>query len=123
MLAGALWAVDRGDNGVIPADIDAAAGAPVRLRQRGAWALRARGHEDEVDMIVHQAPGEATRALRGAGGGEEREIFDAVVVAEEHWQTAIATLGDVVGDVGDDDAGESGHGGSVMGRGAGVNSV
>ena len=53
----------------------------------------------------------------------QREILVAVIVGEEHRQTAIAALGDVVGNVGDDNAGESGHGRSVMGRGAGVNLV
>lgn len=93
------------------AEIDAPAVAPVRLRQRGAQPVLARGHEDEVDMIVHQAPGEAARALSRASGGEQREIFATVVIGKEDGQAAIAALRDVVGDVGDDDAGESCHGG------------
>lgn len=43
------------------------------------------------------------------GGREQVEIGPPVTVGEEHRQPAIAALGDVVRDPGNDDAGETGH--------------
>lgn len=92
------------------ARVDVARVAPMRLGQRGAQAVRCFGDEDEVDVRVHQAPGEAGHARRRAALPEQIEIEDAVGIGEEDRLAAIAALGDVVRGVGDDDAGEAGHG-------------
>jgi hypothetical protein len=44
---------------------------------------------------------------------QQIEIEQAVGIGEEDRLPAIAALGDVMRDVGDDDAGEAGHGGRV----------
>ena len=49
--------------------------------------------------------------MLGTIGLQPGQIGSAVVVREKHVLAAIAPLGDVVGDVGEDGAGEAGHGG------------
>lgn len=70
-------------------------------------------------MVVHQAPGEAARAARGARLGQQREIGAAVVVGKEHGQEPVAALGDVMRDMRDDDAAEAGHRRGLAGSGGG----
>ena len=71
-----------------------------------------------MDVVVHQTPRKAARPAGLGRLGDQRQIGAAVVVGEEHRLTAVATLGDVVGDAWDDDAGESGYAGGVVWAGA-----
>ena len=72
--------------------------------------LRVPGTSPELpDVIVHRAPGEARGAAHARSLAEQRERGDVVLVEEEHRQSPVAELGDVVRDIGDDDAGEAGH--------------
>jgi YD repeat-containing protein len=99
----------KSDGGMVyPATV-----APVRLTQRRAQAIGTLRHEDQVDVIVHQAPGEAAHVRRGAALAHQLQIQAPVLIREEHRLPAIAALGDVVSDAGDDDAGEAGHSGDV----------
>ena len=77
----------------------------MRLTKRRAQAVAGLGNKDQMDVIVHQAPGETARAAGGKAGGNELEIGRAIIVAEEDRQAAVATLRDVVSDLRDDDAG------------------
>lgn len=60
------------------AEVDAARVAAVRLGESRAQAIGAARHQDQVDVIVHQAPGEAARGRRLAGCGEKVEASGAV---------------------------------------------
>ena len=88
----------------------------MRLRQRGAQPVGIGGHEDKVDVIVHQAPGEAFHPRFRAALAQEINVEQAVLVGEEDRLPAIAALGDVMRDAGDDDAGEAGHSGRLAGN-------
>ena len=79
----------------------------MRLGERGTQALGGRRRQDEVDVIGHQTLGEAPNALRGAGVGDEVAIDGIILIAEEDRLAPIAALGDVVGDVGNHQAGEA----------------
>ena len=81
--------------------------------QRAAQALGMDGDEEQVDVIVHQSPAEAAGGGGGAGGGKQLEIGGAVLVREENRQSAVAALGHVMRDVGDDDTGETSHAGGT----------
>ncbi len=86
-------------------EVDEAGVAAVRLAERAPQRAGRGRHQDQVDVIVHETPGEASHAFAPATLGHEVEIGGAVLVAEEDGQPAIAALGDVVRDVRDDDAG------------------
>lgn len=105
------------------AEVDLAAVATVSLAERRAQPVGGFGDEDEVDVIVHQAPAEAGDVRRLAAIGDEGEIGAAIVVGEEHREAAIAALRHMMRDAGDDDAGETGHARGVAGEGMGVNLV
>ena len=78
-------------------------------REHRAQIVLARGDKDRMDVIVHQAPGKATRPARPRALGDQGEIGLAVVVVEEDRQPAVAALGDVVRDTGKDEAGKTGQ--------------
>lgn len=61
-------------------------------------------------MVGHQAPGEAAHVLAGAGGRRQIHIGRIVGVLEECVLAAVAALRHVVGDAGNDDRCETGHG-------------
>jgi hypothetical protein len=63
-----------------------------------------------VDVIVHQAPGEAFHPRRRAALPQQIEIEAPIRVREEDRLTAIAALRDMVRGTGNDDAGKAGHG-------------
>ena len=87
--------------------------APVRLGKGRAQPVRIGRHEDQVDVVRHQAPRQAPHVIRDARGRHEVAIGGIILVAEEHGLAPIAALRDVVGYVRDDDAGESGHGSGI----------
>jgi hypothetical protein len=92
------------------AKIDSSGVAPVRFTERRAQPVGACRHQDQVDVVVHQAPGEAAGRTGGESRGEQRQIRGPVLVAEEDRQAAVAALRDMMRDIGNDDAGETGHG-------------
>jgi hypothetical protein len=63
------------------------------------------GDQHEVDVVVHQAPGETAHLRRSATFAQQLQIEPPVGIGEEYRQAAIAALGDVVSDTGDDDSG------------------
>ena len=78
------------------AEIDRPRIASMRLAQRGAQAIGMFRNEDEVNVIVHQAPGQ-TAHLRPCTALAQQFKEPPVVIAKEHRQPAVAALGDVVG--------------------------
>lgn len=72
-----------------------------------AQSLLAPGHGDQVHMVGHEAPAPDALAVALALLGEQCEVGFGVAIANEGLLAAVAGLGDVVGDSGGDDAGES----------------
>jgi hypothetical protein len=67
----------------VPGPVDALGVGGVDSGQRRPQAVSGKGKKDEVDMIVHQAPAEAGRAVALQGGGKQLQIGPAVAVVEE----------------------------------------
>jgi hypothetical protein len=81
----------------------------VHAGQRRAQPVLAGRDEDEVDMVVHQAPGETSRLVPRAGRTEQLQIGPAIVIVEEQRLLAVAALDDMVRDLGNDQPGRSRH--------------
>lgn len=81
----------------------------MRFAEHCAKAIGVLGHEDEMNVVVHQAPGEAARALRCRGLGEKLEVGTAIIVGEENGQPPVTALGDVMRNTGKNDACKTGH--------------
>lgn len=77
--------------------------------QRTVQTVRIGRHWDEVHVVWHQAPGRhldpGVRAIRS----EQVTIERVVAILEKGARPAVATLSDVVGLTGNDDAGKTGH--------------
>ena len=71
--------------------------------------IGARGFEDEVKMIGHQAPGMNLPAGFGTGFAEGLQEEFAVFVAEEDGLAAVTAVDDVINRSGELDAQFSGH--------------
>ena len=71
-----------------------------------------------MDMVGHQDPGPAGNACCFQVFSEKIAIQCIVGVGEEGALTAVAALGDVVRQAGNDKTGESGHGSQVTWVGA-----
>ncbi len=67
------------------------------------------GRGDDVDVVGHEAVAEDLDLVSGRIFLEESEVEGAVGIGEEDGLAVVAALGDVMGAVGDDDAGASGH--------------
>src|SRR4029450_7923989 len=91
------------------AAIDALGVAHVQRLQGLLQSIVAGGHGDKVDMIGHQTVGEDSHGVLIAIGLQPFEIGTAVLVGKEHVLAAIPPLRDMMRDVGEDSAGESGH--------------
>jgi hypothetical protein len=62
-----------------------------------------------VNVVGHEAIGEDAEAGVRVKLAEEVEVEGVVTVVEEDLLAAVAALGDVVGDVWEDDSGDAGH--------------
>ena len=89
--------------------VDAAGVAAVGLADGPRQGVFAGGDGDQVDVVRHQAPGPDLDPALVAPFGHQGEIGPVVVVAEEGLLATITPLGDVMGDAGGYDAGDSGH--------------
>src|SRR5262245_2877708 len=87
--------------------------AAMHRRQRPPQPVRIGGHQDEMYVIGHQAPRPNLDIGRPAMLAQEIAVERIVGVAEEGAGTAIAALGDVMRQTGNDDACEASHGASL----------
>ncbi len=101
--------------------VDAPRVAAVGLAQRGAQPVLARRHENEMDVVGHQAIGPNRRVHLAAPFAEQGEIVLVVAVLEEHRQAPRAALGHVMRVSGDDQSRRSWHRWSVARRSRNVN--
>jgi len=83
--------------------------AAMHRRQRPAQPVRVGRHEDQMDMVRHQAPRPDVDPCGATGRCEEVAIQRVVVIAEERARPAVATLRHVVRQAGDNDTGKAGH--------------
>src|SRR6185295_13682367 len=105
---GAESALPEMPRALAPALDDSGIGA-MHPRQRPAQAVPVGWHQNEMDVVRHQAPGPDLDRSRLALGGEQVAIERIIVVAEERPGAAVAALGDEVRVTGNDDTGEAGH--------------
>ena len=66
------------------------------LPERVPSAERVRGHQNEVDMIGHQAIGQHLRPATAAGLGEQAAVLRVVLILEKRRLASIAPLCHVV---------------------------
>ena len=66
-------------------------------------------HDDQMDVIRHQAVGENLDSVPGREGAQQGQVRVPVVVAEEDRATAVAPLGDVMRYAWDDDTRNTRH--------------
>ena len=81
----------------------------VDIAERPAQPVRILGHRDDVDMVGHQAIAPDLDMRPPCGVGEQIEIELVIAILEKGLLAAIAALGDVVRDAGEDEAREAGH--------------
>ena len=82
---------------------------PLRLTVRREQAVRVIGFEDEVNMVRHQAVSDDACIGPPRADAKEIKIGAIVVRSEKNLLPAIAALGNVMRDSGNDDAREPGH--------------
>ena len=83
----------------------------MRLAERAPEPLGRARNQDQVDVIGHQAIAPHRDALAPARLAEEIAVERVVVVGEEHPLAPGAALGDLMGQVGDDETADARHGG------------
>ena len=76
-----------------------------------------------MDVIGHEAPGPDLDVGGAAGAAQEIAIERIVIGPEERLLPAVAALGDMVRDTGNDDPGETGHARTSAARGTHVNKM
>ena len=102
--------------GAAPALMDDAGVAPMHRRQRAAQAVLVARGQDEMDVVGHQTPGPDFDAGVAARGGEQIATERVIGVGEEHPRAAVAALGDVMRQTGNDDARKPSHGAIMADR-------
>ena len=86
------------------------AGVPaVRFAERQRQTIRGIGHQDEMDVVGHQAIRPHRDAGLAATLGQQIAVKRIVAILEENLLPPVATLGDMMRQTGHDDAGEAGH--------------
>ena len=84
------------------AAVDSERIAPVGRGHGGAQPVGSAGHQDQVDMVGHEAPGPDRRAGLQAVTAQEPEVGAIVVEREEDRLAAAAALGDMMRNARDD---------------------
>ena len=105
------------------ARVDGAGIGTMHSRQGAPETVRIQRHEDQMEVIGHQAPSPDLDIRRAALAAEEIAIIRIVGGAKKRPLPAIATLGDMVRDMGNDDPGEASHGRILAPRSTRVNFV
>ena len=95
--------------------------ATVHFRQGAPQTVRVLRHEDQVDVIGHQAPGPYGDVGGPALAGEQVAIEGIIVGGKECLLPAVAALGDMVRDMGQNGSGGPGHGRKLTCRSKQVN--
>ena len=67
------------------------------------------GHNDQVDMVRHQAPSPDAQSVFSGPSAKQSEVEPVMGVFIEDPVPGVAALCDVMGHAGDDDSGDSCH--------------
>jgi len=70
-------------------------------------------HNDQVNVIGHQTIAEDPQAVPGGLPRQDREIGLVIIINEERVLAIVPPLGDMMRNVGQDDSGDSWHGGML----------
>ena len=89
--------------------IDEAGVAPVRVGEGAPQSVGVGRHDDDVNVIRHQAIGPDLGARLGRGVSQQRSIEDIIALLEEGLFAPIAALGYVVRQARQDEAREADH--------------
>jgi len=89
--------------------VDETGVAPMRVGKRATQTVLVRRHNDDVNMVGHQAIGPDLGCGPTSGIAEQIEIKSVIAVLEEGLLPAIAALGHVLGIAGQDEARETSH--------------
>ncbi len=81
----------------------------MRARQRERKTESVLRRQDQMRVIGHEAIGPAGDAKTAARLGQPVAIERIIVGFEEYFLTPVATLGDVMRQTGNDDAGDADH--------------
>ena len=87
------------------ARIDIAGIAAMSIRKGRAQAVLVRWHGDEVDVIGHEAVAPSLRPRPDGCLAQQVDVERVVSVLKEDATAPISTLGDVVGEAGDNNPG------------------
>jgi hypothetical protein len=82
---------------------------PVQRRQRPPQPIIVGRDQDQVHMVRHQTPRPDLDLRRAACRAKQIAIECIVIIVEKRPRPAIAALGDMMRQTGNDDAGKSGH--------------
>jgi NADPH-dependent 2,4-dienoyl-CoA reductase/sulfur reductase-like enzyme len=105
----------------LAARMDDAGATPVRAGQRPAQPVFVGRNQNEVRVIGHQAPGPDLHTRLGARLRQQIAIEGVVILPEECPRPAVAALGHVMRQTGNDEPRETGHvRGYVPGGGASI---
>ena len=83
--------------------------APMHGGERPAQPVGVGRHQDEMHMVGHQTPRPHVDIGLAAVLRQEIAVERIIAVAAKGARAAVAALGDMVRNAGDDDAGEAGH--------------
>ena len=83
--------------------------APMHDRKRAPQPVGVGRHQDQMDMIGHQAPGPHLDTGGATMLRQEIAVELVIVIAEESACTPVSALRDKMGKSGDDEAGETSH--------------
>ena len=101
--------------------MDARGIAGVKRGEYAADAVRIGRDKDEVNVVGHQHPPPYLHPFGPASLAERVGIEGVVLVTEKGLRPPIAALGDMVGEAGDNKAGQAGHVSMLSARPDGVN--
>jgi hypothetical protein len=96
-------------SGALAPRMNEAGVAPVQRRQRPPQPIIVGRDQDQVHMVRHQTPRPDLDLRRAACRAKQIAIECIVIIVEKRPRPAIAALGDMMRQTGNDDAGKSGH--------------
>jgi hypothetical protein len=98
--------------------VDEARIAPVRVGERAPQSIRVGRHDDDMNVVGHEAIGPDLGSGPGHRFGQQLAIQDIIAILEEGLLAPVTALGDVVGQARQYEARKANH---VGGYGAGAN--
>jgi hypothetical protein len=103
--------------GFAGADVDERHKPPVRLADRPRQTVQGGGREDEMHVVGHQAADPARHGVEPALPGQKVAVERVVARLRKQRLPPVAALRYMIGNVGDDDAGETRHQAIISGSG------